>query len=366
MSTCVKVTLRKKKLKDNKLSLYLDFYPAIRKPDGKLSRREVLGIYIYAEPKNATERNYNKQMLLKGELIRCRRQEEVINKQFDFMDQHQEKSDFLAYYKKMCKGKPQKWEIVYKHFENFTKGKCLFGEITVEFCREFRTYLLSAHNLRLTHRKLSQNSIAGYFSTFRGLLRIAYRDKLLRENVNDFLDKIEWEDVHKEYLTQDELILLAKTPCEIDVLKRASLFSCLTGLRISDIENLTWDNIRNASEGGKCIRLRTQKTSTEAVLPVSDEALELCGKPGTGKVFKGLKRSMINTPLKEWIKQSGIDKHITFHCFRHTYATLQIAAGTDIYTVSKMLTHKSVTTTEIYAGLVSSKKRDTIDKIHLK
>jgi len=71
-------------------------------------------------------------------------------------------------------------------------------------------------------------------------------------------------------------------------------------------------------------------------------------------------------PLKHWIEASGIKKHITFHCFRHTYATLQIAAGTDIYTVSKMLTHKSVTTTQIYADLVSSKKRETVDKIKLK
>lgn len=74
---------------------------------------------------------------------------------------------------------------------------------------------------------------------------------------------------------------------------------------------------------------------------------------------------MINLPLKYWIQEAGIKKHITFHCFRHTYATLQIAAGTDIYTVSKMLTHKNVTTTQIYADLVSSKKRETVDKIKL-
>ena len=241
-----------------------------------------------------------------------------------------------------------------------------FEEVTVELCTKFREYLLTANNLRLTHRKLSQNSIAGYFSTFRGLLKVAYRDKLLKENINDYLDKIEWEDVQKEYLTQDELIILAKTPCKIDVLKRASLFSCLTGLRISDIENLTWNNLRIAPDKGPCVRIRTQKTSTEAILPISYEALELCGERGEGKVFKGLTRSMINVPLKNWIEASGIQKHITFHCFRHTYATLQIAAGTDIYTVSKMLTHKSVVTTQIYADLVSSKKRETVDKIKLK
>ena len=109
-----------------------------------------------------------------------------------------------------------------------------------------------------------------------------------------------------------------------------------------------------------------QKTQTEATLPISNEAYELCGTPGAGKVFKGLKRSMINYPLKNWIKKAGITKPITFHGFRHSYAVIQISLGTDIYTVSKMLTHKNVTTTQIYADLVNSKKRETANKISLK
>ena len=197
-------------------------------------------------------------------------------------------------------------------------------------------------------------------------MKIAYRDKLIKENINDFLEKIEWEDVKKQYLTADELKRLAATPCDIDVLKRASLFSCLTGLRISDILNLKWEDLEIAPDQGYCIRIRTQKTQTEAVLPISYEAIELCGEESTGKVFKGLTRSMVNYPLKKWIKQAGIEKNITFHGFRHTYASLQIASGTDIYTVSKMLTHRNVSTTQIYADLVSEKKRETVNRITLK
>ena len=366
-TTCGKVFLRQKPISKGRLSLYLDFYPAIRNPrTGKISRREFLGIYIFAEPKNATERDYNRTMIDKGELIRCRRQEAIINRQFGFIDRHQEDEDFLSYFREMSKKKYQKWEIVYRHFENFVNGKCTFGEVTVDLCKKFGEYLLNAKNLRIEHQPLCRNSVAGYFSTFRGLLKIAYRDKLLKENINDFLEKIEWEDVRKEFLTQEELIKLAETPCKQPVLKQAALFSCLTGLRISDIESLTWENIQNAPDMGWCIRIRTQKTQTEAVLPISTEALSLCGERGEGKVFKGLSRSMINYPLKKWIKEAGISKYITFHCFRHTYATLQIAAGTDIYTVSKMLTHKNVTTTQIYEDLVSSKKRETVGRIKLK
>ena len=89
--------------------------------------------------------------------------------------------------------------------------------------------------------------------------------------------------------------------------------------------------------------------------PISEEALELCGKKSTGKVFKGLKRSMVNYPLKKWINAAGITKPITFHGFRHTYATLQIASGTDIYTVSKMLTHRNVSTTQILPILLEKR-----------
>lgn len=159
---------------------------------------------------------------------------------------------------------------------------------------------------------------------------------------------------------------LAATPCDIPVLKAASLFACLTGLRISDILNLLWSDFGLAPDRGYCIRIRTQKTKTEATLPISYEAYELCGEEGKGKVFKGLTRSMINYPLKHWLTEAGIEKHLTFHCFRHTFATLQIAAGTDIYTVSKMLTHRNVSTTQIYAELVNEKKRESANRISLK
>lgn len=145
----------------------------------------------------------------------------------------------------------------------------MFGEITVDLCNRFRDYLLHARQLKHTDKMVSRNSAASYFSLFRGVLKLAYRDKYLRENPNDFLEKIESRDIHKEFLTQDELKTLASTPCDIPVLRNASLFSCLTGLRISDILNLKWENLCTAPDLGHCIRLRTQKTQTEALLPIS-------------------------------------------------------------------------------------------------
>ncbi len=332
----------------------------------QMSRREYLGIYIYAQPKNEMERDFNIDMLNKAEAIRCIRVQSLINEEFGFLDKTKMQVDFLAYFKKMCRHKDQKWMFVYQHFHNFVKGKCSFGDVTVDLCKRFREYLLTARQLKNPSRRISLNSASGYYSTFRGLLRIAYRDKWFRENINDYLDKIESREVKKEYLTLDEVKQLAATPCDIPVLKAASLFACLTGLRISDILNLQWEDLTLAPDQGYCIRIRNQKTQTEATLPISYEAYELCGIPDTGTVFKGLKRSMINHPLKNWLKKAGITKSISFHCFRHSYAVIQISLGTDIYTVSKMLTHKNVSTTQIYADIVNAKKRESAEKISLK
>ena len=151
----------------------------------------------------------------------------------------------------------------------------------------------------------------------RGFHRICYRtlDYFCKDSV--FLEKIEWKEVKKEYLTLGEVKKLAATPCKIPVLKQASLFACMTGLRISDILKLDWRDFEVGPDQGYYIRICTEKTETEATLPISQEALELCGEWGSGKVFKGLTRSMTHHLLKQWISEAGIRKHITFHLARH-------------------------------------------------
>lgn len=362
---CTKVFLRRRPVTHDRISLYLDYYPAVRNPKTmKMMRREYLGIYIFAKPRNEIEREFNQEMLEKAELILCRRQSALINDQFDFLDRYKMQEDALVYFKHICDRKGDKYPHVYDHFAKFTQGKCTFGDLTVDFCKKFSEYLIQAKDLK-RGKKLCANTAAAYWCTFRALLKKAYLDKYLHENINDYLEALDTEEVRKEFLTQEELYRLAETPCRIEVLKRASLFSCLTGLRISDVINLSWENVMLAPDLGYCIRIRTIKTGTEATLPISYDAYSLCGEPDEGKVFKGFSKSIVRAYLQEWLLAAGITKHITFHCFRHTYATLQVAAGTDIYTVSKMLTHKNVATTQIYADLVNAKKRETVDRISL-
>ena len=111
-----------------------------------------------------------------------------------------------------------------------------------------------------------------------------------------------------------------------------------------------------------------QKTKGVEYMPISEQAYNLCGEQKEGEllVFAGLPDpSWINRPVKKWVEAAGITKHITFHCFRHSYATLQLAGGTDIYTVSKMLGHTNVRTTQVYAKVVDEKKEKATETIKL-
>lgn len=367
MLECKTVTLRTRPLKNGMLSYYLDYYPGYRDQETmKTIRHEGLNIYIYANPKNEHERNFNATMSEKAEAIRCRRFESIVNDRYDFFDRHKLKADFLEYYRRQLRKHDQKWEFVYHHFYNFVHGKCTFEEIDIDLCNKFREYLLNAKQLRRDGH-ISKNSASGYWSTFRGLLKILYRNQLIKTNINDFLDKIETEDTPKDYLSVEELYKLAETPCKKPILKTAALFSCLTSLRISDILSLQWHEIVDFAAGGKCVHTITQKTKTEDIIPISDEALQLIGysPEKTGLVFKGLKRSWTQQPMKEWIRKAGITKNITFHSYRRTYATLQGAAGTDIRTIQSNMAHKSITTTQRYMKVVDSNKREASNRISL-
>ena len=367
MLECKTVTLRTRPLKNGMLSYYLEYYPGYRDQETMKSiRHEGLNIYIYANPKNERERNFNATMSEKAEAIRCRRFESIVNDRYDFFDRHKLKADFLEYYRRQLRKHDQKWEFVYHHFYNFVHGKCTFEEIDIDLCNKFREYLLNAKQLRRDGR-ISKNSASGYWSTFRGLLKILYRNQLIKTNINDFLDKIETEDTPKDYLSVEELYKLAETPCKKPILKTAALFSCLTSLRISDILSLQWHEIVDFAAGGKCVHTITQKTKTEDIIPISDEALQLIGysPEKTGLVFKGLKRSWTQHPMKEWIRKAGITKNITFHSYRRTYATLQGAAGTDIRTIQSNMAHKSITTTQRYMKVVDSNKREASNRISL-
>jgi len=375
-----KVSLRKKKINNGMESLYLDFYPAIINPNtGKPTRREFLRLYIFAKPKTPIEKNRNADTLKIAESIRQKR-DNILNKpeiytEFEKEQLHikeQGEKCFVEYFRKLAKKRKgsnsNNWTSALYYLEKFTNGSIKFSELNEKFFNDFKDYLLTAKSHRSDKTNLSTNSAVSYFLKIKAALKQAYADGLLQTDLNAKIQPIKSKETRREYLTIEELNKLVKTPCGNDILKRAALFSALTGLRFSDIQKMVWGEIEYIKGQGYLLNFRQKKTQGVETLPISEQAYTLLGerRGENEKVFAGLVYSAYtNKQLFQWLKEAGITKKITFHCFRHTFATLQLTKGTDIYTVSKMLGHREIKTTQIYAKVVDDAKREAANKIKL-
>ena len=169
----------------------------------------------------------------------------------------------------------------------------------------------------------------------------------------------------REYLTQAEIKKILKLKTKYSEIKSAFIVSCLTGLRLGDIRNLKSQNIQ-----GNHIVIMQHKTSEVVRIPIHESILKLINKKAdsTGsmhKLFNLPDTKIINKHIGQMLLSIGIEKHITFHCARHTFATLCLSNGVDIYTVSQLLGHKDLKTTQIYAKIIDPKKSAAIKKIEL-
>ena len=380
--SATKVKLRKRTLPSGKITLYLDFYPPVRNPKTlELSRREYLGIYLKSNPRTLQDREENAEKIRIAEGIRATREISILNHQFGFIDRSTPKMDFLAWYRSQVEKNNKNWAFAYNYFYQYVDGHCTMGDITLELCKGFREYLLTAKLIKNQKKALNQNSASGYWSTFRALLAIAYREHLIKENVNDYLEAISDVETRREYLTLEELRDLADTPCEIPVLKAASLFSCLTGLRISDLLQLRWSGY-----DGTHIRLQMQKTGRPVAVPVTASVRAVLERyrnlftqagdfvfpmlrPDGGKGLFSHAKALIyatgrvNFQIKRLARRAGIQKTISTHTGRHTFATMLISKGASIYDVKELLGHSDVKVTQLYARLVDRRKQELVEML---
>ncbi|MBK9504756.1 MAG: site-specific integrase [Bacteroidetes bacterium] len=375
-----KVKLRQKKISGDRQSLYLDFYPAIPHPKtGEPTRREFLKLYLFDKAKSPIDKQHNKETLQIAEAMR-QKKENQLNKPEIYTDfekgqlkiREQGERNFLEYFKALANKRKasnfDNWASAYKYLLAYTNGSLRFSDLNEKFCNGFRDYLLTTKSNKSIKTKLAQNSAVSYFNKFKATLKQAYKDGYLGYDLNSKIEQIKSAETRRNYLTIEELNKLNKTECQNPLLKRAAIFSAMTGLRFSDIQKMEWDEIEYVNGQGYIIHFKQQKTKGIEELPISEQAFGLLGeRPDTGgKVFEGLEYSAYqNKHLYQWIGAAGITKDITFHCFRHTFATLQLSNGTDIYTVSKMLGHRELKTTQLYAKIIDKSKRDAANKITL-
>ena len=359
------VYVRKRKGANGKMHLYLDYYPPVFNPITRVSRRhESLGMFVYEDPKNQMEKNYNDEMMKLAEAVRCKRSIAVMNNDLGFIEESFADKDFLEFFEYVSRHKDKSWTFSRAYFSKFMNGKCRFKDLTIQLAEDYKMWLINGLYVdpksedKRKRKPLNNNTISKYYTIFRAVLRLAYRGKCIRENINEHLENIPLKKTRREFLTVEEIIKLSRTECMYDVLKQAAMFSILTGLRISDIRTLEWKHICEAPDGKPCIRKRIEKTNTEETIFISEQALAYCGeRKESGLIFEGLRPGIIDYAVKRWVEAAGIKKKISFHCFRHTYATLLVTQGVDIYTVSRQMTHTNVKTTQVYLHMVDRKGR---------
>ena len=375
-----KVKLRTKAISGNRKSLYLDFYPAVINADtGQPTRREFLGLYIFDKAKTQVDKQHNKETIKLAEQIRQKRDNQL-NKPEIYTGYEKEQlkikekgqQSFVDYFRKLADKKKtsnyDNWISALNYLIRYTKGSLKFTDLDESFCEDFKDYLLTAPNKRNDKTPLLKNSSFAYFNKFKATLRQAYRDGYLQTDLNSKVRPLKAEETQRKFLTLEEVNRLAKTECTLPVLKRAALFSAITGLRFSDIKKMVWGELEFIEGQGYFIHFRQEKSEGVEVMPISEQAFSLLGNRRQlfDRVFEGLVYSAwTNSHLSKWLAEAGITKKITFHSFRHTFATLQLSKGTDIYTVSKMLGHRDLKTTQIYAKIIDQTKRDAANKIQL-
>lgn len=284
------------------------------------------------------------------------------------------------------------------YVKDFTQNeRVLLKDIDESWCEEFLFYLSKAHSFVRnrfkkgsntehisTNGEKSDNPLAKstaklYYNTFVSALWSAENEGLMTNPTK----KVKAEDkkllkgdgIQREFLTVEELERMKETFVRNPETKRAFLFACYTGLRISDIKSLVYGDIKveQNTHGGKIYVIRKMMLKTRKVVgvPLSNKAMSYLPNDFTQhskdeKVFNLPTEGSINGMLKTWAKDAQVDKVVTFHTSRHTFATLALTLGADIYTTSKLLGHQNVRTTQIYAEVIDAKKEEAIslfDKI---
>lgn len=379
------VRIRFKQLSNGNQSIYLDYYTGdvIRKENYVGGKRKYEFLKLYLIPERTREgRVKNEATLALAKAIQSKRIVEVQNDAHGFQNTNKSRVNLLDYLENIGKQSAEQGSRNYartvlntvRALKLFRGDYIAFRDVDKGFLSEFTDYLrqmpkASKYGVLKAGGRLSNNSVVSYYGTLRTVINRAYKEGIITVNPTkefDFASKVRQEPSRREYLTIDELKTLINTECRHEIVKRAFLFSSLCGLRISDIRKLRWCDLQR---NGRRVRIEItmQKTKEPLYLPISDEALKWLPERGDAGdsdfIFPLTHEGTVNDTLQHWAKVAGITKHISFHVARHTHATMMLTLGADLYTVSKLLGHKNIATTQIYAKIVDKKKEEAIGLI---
>jgi integrase/recombinase XerD len=305
------------------------------------------------------DKKIDKDIIAAAERIRAKRLIEIVEQGYNIPSINANK-DFLQFYKTVIDERPEyeRRAAVYKNlteFSNKNNERITFKDLNENFWNRFKNFLVE-------EKGYAKFTIHTILSIIKAVLNRSVRDKVISKNPLSNV-KEKRPDSTRTYLTWEELQTLYETPCVHDVVKRAFVFSCYTGLRLSDIEALRkkyfWED--------RIVIPSMEKTKDSVIIDYDKSLLEYIpdfdGFNDEDLVFSLPARSTIHTTIKEWAFAAGIKKNISYHTSRHTFGTGLLTYGGDIATAQKLLGHRDIRDTMIYAKIIDEKRKSAINNL---
>jgi integrase len=351
------VTLRKRKNSDGTTSLRLDIYNNGERTIETLKHLQLV------KASTPLDREHNKQKLQQAQEIAVARAAELQATDYSMITDEGKKAvvvdwmqHFIDNYKKKDKrnmaGALKKFILFLKEEK---KTGLTFGNLAPLLIEDFMEYLESV---------CKGEGASSYYNRFKKMVKQAYRKNLLKVNPIDKVEKkLKGKAAKKDTLTLAEITKLAATPTESTEVRRAFLFSCVTGLRWIDVKNLKWDSINLEN---KAMNISQSKTGESLATPLNNTAIQLLQEAGEKEdyVFDLPSANGANKTVKAWVKRAGIDKKITWHNARHSFGTNLIYNDVDVLTASKLLGHTSMKHTQRYVKASQEMKEAATNKIN--
>lgn len=362
-----KVKLRGERQKSGLISLFLEYYMGFTvTPEGKNKihkKYEYLGKHLKENPQNKEEREQNNEILDLAEKIRKRRESEWEHSKEGFTSPQKRKTNFIDYFQKFLDTYQNKDKRLVKHcfeyFKNYVGESYIApSNINEAFVKGFKDHLLE---------HLNGETPYNYFTKFKKVCKQATKERILIYNYAAEVSITRPSGVKKEILSIDETQKLAKAECGNSEVKRAFLFCLNTGLRFVDVKGLAWKDVDLESRRLTKLQSKVKDKSTMAFVTIdlNNTAIKILGERGKASesifVLPSLE-SCIKT-VKNWAKRAKIDKNITWHSARHSFATNLLLNQSDIKTVSSLLGHSDLKHTQKYLHLVDEVKKKAVNTL---
>jgi integrase len=393
--------LEQRVLKDGRISLYLEYYlgrtsePVLDengdpvyyesgrmkgKPKYKVTHirdKESLNLYLIAKPRTPFERQQNKETLELAKRITWEKQQELLEKGEGYRLKKERKINFLDYFHEYIAGYKKKdirmLHLALSRFEDFLRDTPEYSRYTKSLKPEqLDKDMMVAFTEYLQSRGRGEGP-KGTFERFKKVVKCAVEHDIIRKNPCEGVSiKIDDDILRKDVLSTEEMQTLISThyPGENPNIRRAFIFSLYCGLRFCDVKDLTF---RNVDYSNKLLKFEQNKTkghssNSGVVIPLNDGLLKLIGEPTEEQdrdslIFPLPSHTMCLKALGRWCKRAGIDKHITWHCGRHSFAVNILNNGANIKTVASLLGHSGLKHTEKYTRAVDELKQKAIDSL---